>query len=96
MYVDVPVTVTEAALGARIEVPTLDGLATVSVPPGTAAGTKLRLRGRGGKLPSGEGRADLYALIKIVPPKVLTDEQRRLFEQLRDAGEDAPRADLGW
>ena len=96
MHVDVPVTVTEAVLGAKIEVPTLDGPATVSVPPGTAAGMKLRLRGRGGKLSSGEGRGDLYALIKIVPPKVLTDEQRKLFEQIRDAGDDTPRADLGW
>ena len=96
LHLDVPVTVTEAALGARIEVPTLDGSATVSVPPGTAAGMRLRLRGRGGKLPSGDGRGDLYALIKIVPPKSLTDKQRRLFEQLREAGDGAPRADLGW
>lgn len=96
LHVDVPVTVTEAVLGAKIEVPTLDGPATVSVPPGTAAGIKLRLRGRGGKLSSGEGRGDLYVLIKIVPPKVLTDEQRKLFEQIRDAGDGTPRADLGW
>ena len=74
LHLDVPVTVTEAALGARIEVPTLDGSATVSVPPGTAAGMRLRLRGRGGKLPGGDGRGDLYALIKIVPPKSLTEQ----------------------
>jgi DnaJ-class molecular chaperone len=96
VYVDVPVTVSEAALGAKVGVPTLDQQVVVSVPPGTASGRRLRLRGRGGPRPDGTGRGDLYAVIQIVPPQTLSDEQRRLFEELRATESVRPRAVLGW
>ena len=96
IYVDVPLSVTEAALGAKIEVPAIDGRAIVTIPPGTPGGTKLRLSGRGVKKMDGDGRGDQYVVIRIVPPKELTDEQRRLFESLREADSSDPRERCEW
>jgi DnaJ-class molecular chaperone len=87
--VDVPVAVHEAALGAKINVPTLEGPVTVTVPPGSSSGTKLRLRGRGIQKSDGT-RGDQHCRIQIVVPKGVSDdpELRRLFEELgrRTAG----------
>ncbi len=83
LIVTAPVTITEAVLGAKVDVPTLDGSVSVTVPPGTSSGTKLRIRGQG--VPAGRdaARGDLLVVIKIVAPKSLTPEQRELFETLR-------------
>jgi len=79
---DVPVTFAEAALGARIEVPTVEGRVTVSVPPGTSSGARLRLRGRGVKHPDGT-RGDQLCRIEIVAPKIKPDdaESKKLIEE---------------
>jgi curved DNA-binding protein len=90
LYVDVPVTPWEAALGAEVEVPTLDGTTRVKVPPGSSTGRKLRLRGQGLPGPRG-GHGDLYATIKVEVPKKLTNEERRLFEELAKASKFDPR-----
>lgn len=92
VYVNVPVRITEAVLGAKIEVPTLDGTATVTLPPGTASGTKLRLANRGIAKPQGQGRGDQYIVVAIHPPTSLTDEQRKQFERLREYETVDPRA----
>jgi len=83
LYVDVPLGLAHAALGGAIEVPTLDGNATVNVPAGTKSGQKLRLRGRG--VPAAQGRAagDLYAVVQIHPPKQLDARSRELLEEFR-------------
>ncbi|HVP11769.1 MAG TPA: J domain-containing protein [Phycisphaerae bacterium] len=94
IYLNVPITVAEAALGAKIDLPTIDGVRTVTIPPGTASGTKLRLAGLGVPDPKGDGRGDQYAVIKIVPPKRLTDEQRKLLEKLGATDSSSPRAGL--
>ena len=78
LVVDVPVSVAVAALGGKAAGPTLDREATVTIPPGTSSGAKLRLKGLG--IQGG----DLLATVRIVVPKKLTDAQRALFEQLRD------------
>lgn len=96
VYVDVPISVVEAALGARIDVPTLAGSATVSVPAGTHSGAKLRLKGRGIVKRAGQGTGDLYVVIKIVPPAELTDQQRGLFEKLQAADSVDPRSQCAW
>lgn len=82
---DLPVTPWEAALGARVEVTTLDGTARVTVPPGSPSGRKLRLRGEG------LGGGDLYAVIQIHVPKRLTPEERELFEELAEVSNFNPR-----
>jgi curved DNA-binding protein len=74
-------------------VPTLDGVVTVRIPPGTSSGAKLRLAGRG--VPKqGGGAGDLYAIVRIVVPKKLSDEQKALFEKLAETFEGDPRAEL--
>ena len=88
-----PVSVYEAMLGARVEVPTLDGRVTLSIPPGTSSGQKLRIKGQG--IMKGSERGDQYVVIKVIVPKELDDEDRAAIERLReksplDAREHAP------
>jgi curved DNA-binding protein len=90
LYVDLPVAPWEAALGATVEVRTLDGTARVKVPPGSSSGRRLRLRGEGMPGP-GKAHGDLYATIKIVVPKKLSERERELFEQLAEASQFDPR-----
>ncbi len=96
VYLDVPLSLTEAALGATVEVPTVQGSASVRVPPGTKSGTKLRLRGRGIARSKGDGHGDHYAVIQIVPPSELTPRQRELLESLAAETESDPRASVDW
>jgi molecular chaperone DnaJ len=80
--VDVPMTVPEAALGTKLEVPTVEGPVMVTIPPGTSSGAKLRLRGKGIKKPDGT-RGDQICMVQIVMPKVAKDDEeaRKLVEQ---------------
>jgi curved DNA-binding protein len=90
LYVDLPVTPWEAALGSEAAVPTLTGTARVKVPAGSSSGRRLRLRGQG--LPSTEGPAgDLYAVLSVQVPKQLSKEERRLFEELASTSKFDPR-----
>jgi molecular chaperone DnaJ len=94
LTIDLPVTFAEAALGATVAVPTLDGGSVkVKVAPGTPSGRVLRLRGRGVK--RGDKAGDLLARIQVVVPQRLTDEARDAIEKMA-AAEDGhdPRADL--
>lgn len=80
----------EAALGAEVEVPTLEGQVVLTVPPGTRPGRKLRLRGRG--MANGRGgRGDLYAVPVIEVPPTLTERERELFQQLSESSQFNPR-----
>jgi curved DNA-binding protein len=83
LHVELPVTPWEAALGATVEVPTLNGSAKVKIPPGSSSGRRLRLRGQG--FPSDGGPGDLYATVQIRVPKRLSARERELFEQLAEA-----------
>jgi molecular chaperone DnaJ len=94
LRVKVPVTITEAALGAAITVPTLTGTVTLKVPPGTQHGTTLRVTGRG--VTTDKGIGDLLVAIEVRVPEHLDDEQRGLLERLRTLeSETNPRAHLG-
>jgi len=88
---DLPVSVTEAALGAKVEVPTVEGPVTLSVPPGTSSGARLRLRGRGIKRGDGT-RGDQIARVEIVTPKIRPDddETRQLFERIAQRTSQTP------
>lgn len=96
IHLDLPLTLTEAALGAKVEIPTLDGMTVLTVPPGTASGAKLRLKNLGVKPPGDAPRGHQYVVVRIVPPKSLTPDQTRLLEEFRATGENSPRVDLGW
>jgi len=79
----VPITFSQAALGADIEVPTIDGgPTTLRVPPGTQSGEVLTLRGQGVPRLRGRGRGDLHAIVNIVVPKRLNPRQRELLREL--------------
>jgi curved DNA-binding protein len=88
--IDVPLAPWEAALGAEVEVPTLEGRVTMKVPAGTKAGQKLRLAGKGLPKPGG-GAGDLYAVLSIAVPATLTDSERKLYEELRNTSRFDPR-----
>jgi molecular chaperone DnaJ len=92
--ITVPVTFVEAALGAEVAVPTLDGKVTLRIPPGTPTGKTFRVGGKGVTTPKGTG--DLLVTVEVVVPRTVTDEQRELLEKFRDNGpDDDPRAHLG-
>jgi DnaJ-class molecular chaperone len=96
ILLDVPISITEAALGGTVEVPTVHGRTAVRIPPGTAGGARLRLRGQGIAAARTGTRGDQYCIIRIVPPRALDDEGRRLLERLRELQKDDPRAGAPW
>ena len=79
---EMPITVTQAILGAELEVPTLDGKVKYTVPAGTQSGTVFRLRGKGIPYLRGSGRGDQYITVTVDIPKSLTPRQRELVEEL--------------
>lgn len=91
---DVPISPDEAVLGAKIDVPTPDGMVTVSVPPGVRSGQMLRLRGKGWRLPKTGGRGDQLVKLEITPPPSLSDSERDLYEKLRNIRSSDPRDEL--
>ncbi len=94
LELDLPVSVSEATLGARIEIPTLEGRVTLSVPPGTDSGTRLRLRGKGVPRPAGGPAGDLYAVVQIRVPRGLDEDAREGVEGLRRFDPSDLRSDL--
>jgi curved DNA-binding protein len=93
LLLDLPITPSEAALGAAVEIPTLDGKVKVRIPPHSQSGQRLRLAGRGLPKPAGTC-GDLLAQLKIVTPAALTEREKALYEQLAAASEFNPRAHL--
>jgi curved DNA-binding protein len=91
LYTQLPVAPWEAALGAEVEVRTLEGRANVKVPAGSSCGRRLRLRGEGFPR-SGGTRGDLYAELKIVVPRTLSRDERKGFEELAKVSKFDPRA----
>ncbi|HEX5433461.1 MAG TPA: J domain-containing protein [Candidatus Angelobacter sp.] len=95
IYATVPVEAWEAALGARIEVPTIDGRSQLKVPPGTQSGQKLRLREKGVPSATRDGhRGDEIVEIKIVVPEARDLKVRELWQELQKLNPDDPRAEL--
>ena len=91
LELEVPLTPPEAALGAEIEIPTLNGRVAMKVPAGSASGQRLRLAGKGLPKPKG-GAGDLYARLNIVVPGTLSEQEKKLYEALRAASRFDPRA----
>ena len=84
IYVDLPLTISEAALGCKKEVPTLYGKVTLTIPAGTGTNDKLRLKGKGVENVSSKRKGDMYVVCHVIIPEKLTREQKKLFEQLAD------------
>jgi len=91
LIVEVPVSLTEAVLGGKVEAPTLDGgTVAVTIPPGTSSGARLRLRGLGIK------GGDLYVVPKVIVPKTIDARSRELLEEFARLNPQNPRENVAW
>ncbi|MEO8132632.1 MAG: DnaJ C-terminal domain-containing protein [Betaproteobacteria bacterium] len=90
LYLDLPLTPWEAALGGVVEVPTLGGTVSLKIPPGTSAGRKLKMAKRGLPRPNGSA-GDLLAIVQIAVPTVLSERERSLFRELANGSTFNPR-----
>lgn len=91
IYYRLPITPWEAALGGKVDVPTLDGVVSVKIPPGTSSGRKLRLKDKG--MPNPKGRpGDFYVELEIEVPKELSREEKHLFKKLGEISKFNPRS----
>lgn len=95
LEVTTPVTLAEAAGGAKIDVPTPKGTITLTVPPGTSSGRRMRVRGHGVD-PKGDKPGDLYAEIEIELPTELSEEDQAALVEISDRYQQDPRGDLRW
>lgn len=90
LEVELPIAPWEAVLGGKVEAPTIDGKVELKIPSGAKSGQRLRLRGQGLNKRKG-GRGDEYVRLKIVVPKDVSDEERRLYEELKRVSRFKPR-----
>jgi len=95
LYTSVPISFAQAALGAELEVRTLESTETLKVPSGTQTGTVFRVKGEGMPALGGRGKGDLFVAVTVVTPKSLSKEQKKLFEKLADV-EDTDFEDEGF
>jgi DnaJ-class molecular chaperone len=98
LQVEVPITVDEAVLGTKLDVPTLQGMKSLTVPPGSSSGLKLRLRGQGVPA-SGSGSArklegDLFVVLKITVPRTTDETSQRLIREFAERNPLNPRVGL--
>jgi molecular chaperone DnaJ len=95
IHCTIPLTFTEAALGTKIEVPTIEGRAMVRIPPGTQSGQLLRIRGRGAPSLINPGmRGDQYVEVKVVVPRVADERSKQILRELAKLNPGDPRSDL--
>jgi len=95
IHCSIPLTVTEAALGTKIEIPTIDGPAVVRIPPGTQSGQVLRVRGRGAPSLLNPGlRGDQYTEVRVVVPRVADERSKQILRELAKLNPEDPRLKL--
>lgn len=94
IYLELPITFYEAALGAQIKVPTIDGTATVTIPAGVQNGTKLRLKGKGVQNIKNRERGDELVVVKIAMPEHVSEDAKKGFEELAKTSPYNPRINL--
>lgn len=95
LYLEQPITFTQAALGAELQIDTVDGKVKYSMPAGTQTGTTFRLRGKGVPSVNGRGRGDQYVTVHVTVPTSLTKEQREALERFDDAMNGRASGDEG-
>ncbi len=94
VHLDLPISLYEAAFGAKVDVPTLEGKRTLTIPPGTSSGAKLRIKGHG--IARGEEKGDQIVITRVMIPKTLDEEDQKALEKIAAKHPLNPRADLGW
>jgi molecular chaperone DnaJ len=93
VYVNLPLTLSQAALGAHIEVPTVDGKTTVKVPAGVNHGTEIRLSGKGVQRLGGSGKGDQFLVVDLQVPKKVSGEEKKILEELE---RKEPKPKMPW
>ena len=88
VYVDIPISFTQAALGDTLQVPTIDGRVEYKMPEGTQTGTVFRMKGKGIQNVNGRGRGDQYVRVSIEVPKNLSEKQKRLLREFEESSTD--------
>lgn len=94
VVLELPISLYEAVLGTRVDVPTLEGRVTLTIPPGSSGGQKLRIKGQG--ITRGAERGDQYVVLKVIVPKDLDEEDRQMIETLARKHPVSARAELKW
>ena len=82
VYLDYPISISEAVLGCKKDIPTLYGTVKLTITPGTNTGEKYRLKGKGIEDVHSSRKGDMYVVIKVIIPDKLTRDQKKLFEEL--------------
>ncbi len=95
LIVEIPLSLTEAALGAKVDVPTLEGMVTLTIPEATSSGKRLRIRGKGIPKPDG-GHGDLYVEVKIAMPPSFDPKTKALLKGVAEQQPYNPRSGLRW
>lgn len=95
LYLKLPISYSEAALGAKVEIPTPEGHTTIKVPPGTQSGSKLRLKGQGMPVPRSDQRGDLFAEIQVVTPTIQDERSKELLRELAELNDHGIREQRG-
>ena len=96
LEIDLPVTFSEAALGAKIEIPTIEGTTLLKIPPSTNSGQKLRLKNRGVPNPKTNSKGDLLISIKIISPPIKDIEVREMLKKIEKKSPYNPREGMEW
>jgi len=94
ILLDLPISLYESLLGTRVEVPTLEGPVTITLPPGTSSGAKLRIKERG--IHRGEEKGDQYCVVKVIVPKGLDEDDKALVKKLQEKHPINAREDVRW
>ncbi len=96
LYSEIPITFSEAALGAKVDVPTKDGIVTMTIPPGTQSGQEFRLRGKGAPHLGKAGAGDQYVRVKVAVPSSLSEHAKSALRDFMSHAPQNPRAGIGF
>ncbi len=91
ILLDIPITITEATLGAKIKIPTIEQSISLKIPSGTQSGKTFRLKGKGAPRLKGKGRGDMLVTVKVTIPTKLTAKEKSLLRQLAELSKENPR-----
>ena len=94
IHMDLPISMYEALLGTKVDVPTLDGPVTMHIPPGTSSGAKLRIKERG--IHRGAEKGDQYSIVKVMVPKTIDDEDKQFLKRFQEKHPVDARKDVNW
>ncbi len=96
IYLEVPIAFSEAMLGSKVRVPTVEGMIQLTIPPGTQGGQKLRIKGKGVPHLRGGGRGDQFVVVKITVPKNIDPQSEQLVRDFERLNPENPRSKLRW